>query len=216
MPRPNECALASAYLCAKGDVLRSPFGRELVAFRRGTGGLSESEFLRELAWVILSSGMADSVVRRKFAAISTAFLEWASARRILEKSEECVREALRHFDHVGKIGAIVEGAAILYSRSPFCRFLDSVLRDPERELRVFPYIGPATARHLAKNIGVRAVKPDRHLRRLARVSGLGSVDDLCETIGCFLGEDVRLVDSVLWRFATMHRDYPARFSRFMV
>jgi ribonuclease HI len=52
--------------------------------------------------------------------------------------------------------------------------------------------------------------------RVARSNGFESVQEFCETIATFLGEDIRLVDSVLWRFATMHDDYALKFSRLMV
>src|SRR5204862_28581 len=34
-----------------------------------------------------------------------------------------------------------------------------------------PYIGPVTCWHLAKNVGMDVVKPDRHLVRMAQASG---------------------------------------------
>jgi len=93
---------------------------------------------------------------------------------------------------------------------------EKIFLDPIRELQSFPYIGPITAFHIAKNIGIRVAKPDTHLVRLARSNGFESVQEFCETIATFLGEDIRLVDSVLWRFATMHDDYALKFSRLMV
>jgi hypothetical protein len=96
--------------------------------------------------------------------------------------------------------------------SSFDAFKENIFQNPIGTLQSFPYIGPITAYHVAKNIGIKVAKPDRHLARLARSNGFESVDEFCGTIASFLGEDVRLVDSVLWRFATMHRDYTARFS----
>jgi len=38
------------------------------------------------------------------------------------------------------------------------------------------------------------------------------VDQLCNCIASFVGDDVSKVDTVLWRFATLDRNYLARFT----
>jgi hypothetical protein len=210
----EEAAIAQAYLCAKREVLNSPYKEELLSVERSPDEMSESEFLRELAWVILSAGMAELVVRSKFADISSSFLEWRSARSISERAEECVANALCYFRHEGKIRAIASAAGTLSAAPSFEDLKGKILRDPIRELQSFAYIGPITAFHIAKNMGVAVAKPDRHLARLAQSSGFESVEDFCGSIARFLGEDIRRVDSVLWRFATIHHDYLLRFSQF--
>lgn len=210
-----EGAIAQAYLCAKQVVLSSPYKWELIGVTRSPKEISEPEFLRELAWVILSAGMAELVVRSKFAKISACFLDWRSARCISERAEECVADALCHFRHEGKIRAIASAAAILCAAPSFAGVREKILQDPIRELQSFAYIGPITAFHMAKNMGIGVAKPDRHLDRLATISGFESVGEFCATIASFLGEDIRRVDSVLWRFATLHDDYCVRFSEFL-
>jgi hypothetical protein len=210
-----ETALAQAYLHVKKEILSSEYNEELLGFVLRPEEVTESQFLRELAWVILSAGMAETVVRSKFPEISRCFFEWESARSISEKAEQCVANALRHFRHEGKINAIAGAANTLSAAVSFEAFREKILRDPIRELQDFAYIGPITAFHIAKNIGVQVAKPDRHLARLAHSSGFESVAQFCEAIAYFLGEDIRLVDSVLWRFATLHDDYLVRFSRYM-
>jgi hypothetical protein len=74
----------------------------------------------------------------------------------------------------------------------------------QRELQSLAHIRPITASHIAKNMGGRVAKPDRHLVRLAHANGFESGAQCCGTVACFLREDIRLVDSVLWRFATLH------------
>jgi hypothetical protein len=164
--------------------------------------------------VILSAGIAEAVIRSKFRDISRSFLEWQSARDISERAEECVANALTHFRHERKIKAIASAAVTISAAPSFLAFKEQVLCDPIRQLRSFAYIGPITVFHIAKNIGIGVAKPDRHLQRLARSNGFESVGGFCATIASFLGEDIRLVDSVLWRFATMYEDYVARFTQF--
>jgi hypothetical protein len=60
-----------------------------------------------------------------------------------------------------------------------------------------------TARHLAKNIGLKVCKPDRHLCRLAIFLGEDSPESLCGRIGQIVAERIDVVDSVLWRFAIL-------------
>lgn len=210
----NEGALVHAYLCAKCEILNSVYKAELLNVARTPNDVSESQFLQELAWVILSGGMSELVIRNKFGGISAAFLDWRSARSISDRAEDCIANALCHFRHEGKIRAIASAAHKVAAARSFEHLKDKILRDPIRELQSFAYIGPITAFHIAKNMGIGVSKPDRHLTRLARSNGFRSVDDFCGTIAYFLGEDIRRVDSVLWRFATMHRDYLHRFSRF--
>lgn len=211
----DDIAVAHAYLCAKMDVLASPHREELVTFQRDAANVSEAEFLREVAWVILSAGMAETVIKRVFPSVSKAFLEWQSARSISDMSEQCITQALHHFRHQPKIRAIANAANVIAAAPSFENFRQRILKDPIKELQSLQYIGPVTVFHIAKNIGIRVAKPDRHLVRLADLMGFQSVSDLCGSIASSLGEDIRLIDSVLWRFATMHADYPARFSKWL-
>ncbi len=209
----NEALIAKSYLYAKREVLRSPYGAELLQKLPNPQEISESHFLRELAWVVMSGGMSEAVVRNKFPEVARSFFYWESARCIASHAAQCVEAGLCHFRHPGKIRAIAVAAGIIVSSS-FERIREAVLLDPIEQLQVFPYIGPITAYHLAKNIGVRVAKPDRHLVRLAASAGFVRVDEFCQCIASFLNEDIRVVDSTLWRFATIHRDYLARFSEF--
>jgi 3-methyladenine DNA glycosylase Tag len=109
----DELELARAYLSAKRYVLRSTYREELVCLHRGVEDVSESDFLRELAWAVLSGGMAETVIRKKFPDISRCFLEWDSARQIAERADDCISGALRHFRHEGKIRAIATAASML-------------------------------------------------------------------------------------------------------
>jgi hypothetical protein len=208
-----EASIIQGYLCAKREVLGSRYKHALICVKRCPEEISESYFLRELAWVILSAGMAEYVVRIKFPSISAAFLEWESARTISDNAKECIAHALQHFRHEGKIRAIASAADKLSAASSFDVIMREILRDPVQQLQSFAYIGPITAFHIAKNIGFRVAKPDRHLDRLARSNGFESVEQFCGVIASYLGEDIRLVDSVLWRYATIHGNYLQRFSQ---
>ena len=67
-------SLIGVYLRAKGDILSAGYADEIdwqedLSF----DGVSEADFLMEGAWVILSSGMREKIVRRKFKVLSEIF-----------------------------------------------------------------------------------------------------------------------------------------------
>ena len=192
---------------AKRHVIEAGYAYEIdwqdtVAF----DSVTERDFLREAAWVVLSCGMRESVVRSKFPAISLAFLDWESAEQIVAHRRACYKAALRYFNHQKKIEAIVEIAEhVLESKFPVVR--NSVQREGVDYLMQLPFMGPATSRHLAKNIGLSMAKPDRHLMRIATEAGYGSPQLMCGDIAALVGDKVAVVDLVLWRYATLDKNY---------
>src|SRR6202167_3137039 len=199
--------LASAYVKAKLKVLAAGYAPEIMWQKTlEIQDLTEVHLLRECAWVILSSGMRESVIRKKFPDIGHSFFEWASAKEIVLHRDHCIRTALRFFWHERKIEAIAQSAQIIYSKG-FEVLRDEIAYDPIGTLRQFPYIGPATSFHMAKNIGLPFAKPDRHLCRLAALSGYEEPSDLCSAIAEYIGDPVSVVDIVLWRFAILQPDY---------
>jgi len=202
---------ANAYLTAKETVIASRYFKEiiwqeLVRFE----SVTESYFLREAAWVILSSGMKETVVRGKFPAISNAFLHWSSAAEIVAQAEICESRAFESFRHKGKLNAILTIAHAVQEIG-FENLMRTIQCNGPETLQRFPYLGPATSLHLAKNLGLGVAKPDRHLMRIAGKSGYNSPADLCNDIASLVGEDIAVIDLVLWRYATLHRNYLSIF-----
>ena len=161
---------------------------------------SESDLLRESAWVILCSGFRETIVRRMFDHISLCFCDWESARTICELRHQCRSCALSRFSNMKKIDAILRTAEYVDGIG-FEQFKARILTSPIAALQVLPFIGPVTAFHLAKNLGMPLAKPDRHLRRLARDIGYADVQRLCSDISKFTGDSIQVVDLVLWRYA---------------
>ena len=164
--------------------------------------LTTGAFVREAAWVVLSTGMRESVVRglfRRFARVLHDFDPTA-----LSADPSAARDAaLTVFGHKGKVKAILDIAATVDQLGED-GLREAMHGDPQSFLCSVPYIGPVTWRHLAKNLGVRVAKPDRHLVRVARATSRPSVDALCEEISAWLGEPVPVVDVVLWRWSVLH------------
>lgn len=203
-PLPSE-RLVRAYLIAKRHVLDGGYGDEIAwQFGAGDGPLTAARFTEEAAWVVLSAGMRESVVRSVFPRLTAACGGFDPAWIVAHRAD--VRAAcLAIFGHEAKIEAILDIAATAKALGED-RIRDK-LQDPERFLMSLPYVGPVTWRHLAKNLGAAVAKADRHLVRLATVAGRDSVDVMCEEIGRWLGESVAVVDIVLWRWSVLHARY---------
>ncbi len=198
--------LADTYLQIKEQVIRSGFAWEIDwQNTRSLQQLTENELLAESAWVILCSGMREGVVRQRYGAISDAFLNWVSADAIAERRAACEEQALRVFKHRAKIRAI-GSLCEKVSKYTFDQVLQRIEQSGVAFLRSFDFIGPVTSLHLAKNIGLDVVKPDRHLIRMA-TAYRSSPDGLCKAIAEITGDKLSAVDLVLWRYATLDPNY---------
>lgn len=187
----------------KSFVISQGFGPEIEwQASRHYEDLREPEFLKELAWVILASGMKEKIVRAKFPSIAKAFFSFSSAKKIANNRDECISDAMNVFGHKGKIPAIADGAAKV-DREGFGHLKARILTNPIKILQEFGFIGPITVYHLAKNLGLPVAKPDRHLVRIAAKNGYIDVQKFCECLSQLSGDSVPVVDIVLWRYATI-------------
>lgn len=195
--------LAFMYLSIKERLIEAGFADEIdwqeeVSFEQ----FDEPTFLREAAWVVLSSGFRETVLRRRFGEISRAFLHWSSADTIIAKRETCRSNALAAFGNQRKINAILKIVERV-SDVGIHTIRDEIGNRGTQYLQELPFIGPITSCHLAKNIGIAMVKPDRHLTRLAMNIGYKSVDQMCQVISNLVGDSLPVIDIVMWRYATI-------------
>jgi hypothetical protein len=204
--------LAARYLDAKEFLLDSGYAQEIDWQEDlDINQVTETAFLREAAWVVLSAGMAERVVRSVFPRFTDSFCGWTSASRIVRSSEECRRKALRVFRHDGKVDAILEISHRVHSLG-FADVHRRIVQGGAEFLATLPYIGRVTSFHLAKNLGIDVGKPDRHLTRVSSLFGFSSPSDLCAVLAEELAEKQAVVDLVIWRFATVRPDYLEFFS----
>jgi len=160
---------------------------------------TETDLLRESAWVILCSGFRESTVRRLFDYISLCFCDWESAKAIVDADPACRLAAIKGFGNSRKVDAIANVAFTIVQLG-FDSMKWAIHSNPIDGLQRFPFIGKVTSYHLAKNLGLDVAKPDRHLVRLASRIGFESAHELCESIARSVGESTRVVDLVLWRY----------------
>ena len=100
--------LLDYYISAKESLIESGYAWEIDEvdwLRRDL--MSELDFLREAAWVVLCSGFRERVVARAFIAVSEAFLRWESADEIARQGDACVQAASHAFANDRKLRAIV-------------------------------------------------------------------------------------------------------------
>lgn len=207
--------LVTAYVHARQAVIEAGFLREIQWQQSRTIlTVTESEFLREFAWVVLAAGMKEAVIRGKFQQVSRAFLNFNSARAIVDSASRCRKDALSVFGHSGKINAIIDAASRL-DADGYKHTVARLRAEDVEYLQTFNYMGPATSCHLAKNLGLDVVKADRHLLRITAAARYDCPGRMCRDIADFVGERVGVVDLVLWRFATLSRTYLQQFTQFL-
>ena len=166
--------------------------------RRSTE-FNESDLLRETAWVVLCSGFRESIVRRVFDQFSLCFCDWESASEIVANEAACRLTALLLINNSRKVDAII-AVARRVEEWGYENLNHAIMSDPIAQFRAFPFIGPVTCWHLAKNLGFEVAKPDRHLSRLSLAFGFRDAHHLCAAIAEAAGESVDVVDIVLWRY----------------
>jgi len=141
-------------------------------------------FALEAMWVILNSGLKNQV-----------------AREIEQRIHKAINRGdpvSTAFAHKGKVRAI---QYIMFHRQTlFKGYLET--EDKLTYLQTLPWIGPITKYHLAKNLGLDVVKPDRHLVRIARKEGKTPLQ-LCKDLSELTGNSLAVVDTVLWRAANL-------------
>lgn len=205
----SQDRLINKYLDAKEYVIKEGYFSEIdwqtqLEFDK----LSEKDFLRETAWVILSSGFKEKILRNKFPSITNAFLNWESSSKILSALNTCKYNALKHFKNQRKINAIGEAVRTV-SRIGFNKLKSRLKTHGIAYLNSIkiPYIGPITGIHLLKNLGLQFIKPDRHLSRIAKYGGFNSPQEMGEAIRNAMGDSLSEIDIVLWRYSTLRNDY---------
>lgn len=139
-------------------------------------------FLMEYAYVVISSGMKNQV-----------------ADKIFERFMNGGGLNVFAIGHRGKREAIER--AIKEHQEWFTKL--QVASDKLAFLDTLPWIGPITKYHLARNVGLDVVKPDRHLVRLAAFFEYPDAATMCAAISESVHERVGVVDVILWRYSNL-------------
>lgn len=168
---------ANEYLCSHGYEWE-------IEYVRSIKPLNEQDsitFFREYVWVVLNAGMREQVARNIF-------------NKFMEKMD------LDKIRHIGKRSAI---RSAIYEYEKWFEQLQKSENKIEF-LDTLPWIGPITKYHLARNIGIDTVKPDRHLVRLAEGYGYKTPLELCQEIQKTIPEKLGVIDLILWRYCNLN------------
>ena len=173
------------FLKAYQNLCDSGYFNEIEYFR-GIKPLSEQDstsFFIEYVWCVLNAGMKEQIARKIF----ENFMENLDLNKI---------------KHLGKRRAI-QRAMIEHEQ-----WFENLQKTPDKInfLESLPWIGPITKYHLARNIGIDTVKPDRHLVRLAKEYGFSSPNELCKAIQKTIPEKLGVIDVILWRYCNLNLD----------
>jgi hypothetical protein len=200
------------YIEAKDIVINSGYKHEIQwQLNLANKDFTEKDLLKEAAWVILASGFKTKIVEQFFNFISLCFFDWENADLIVNNKEYCRELALQRFNNYKKIDALIN-VAIYIKTNGFELVHKNIINDPMSELLKLPYIGNITVWHLMKNLGINVAKPDRHVVRIANNFGYTCIQQFCSEISKLTGDPIAVVDLILWRFATLKRDYLSHFS----
>jgi hypothetical protein len=135
------------------------------------------------------------------------------------KEQYARKEWDRYFESAGDLTCIsnkTKRRAVFQVRPDYERWFKDMLayKTPDERitfLQEMPMIGPVTSRHLARNIGIDCIKPDRHMNRLAAEFGYGAskkveeqiriTTKMCRDIQEEIGDAEYLgtIDVILWR-----------------
>lgn len=203
----RSSAATRAYLFAREHVEDAGYVAEIDEHERHSiSDCDAALFVRESAWVILSSGMREAIVRRRFPGVCAGFSHFECLDEVSAEPLPFVQRARSAFNHRPKLMGIVH-AAQWVTADGFEPIKRRLLWEGPKCLERIPFIGPITAFHLAKNLGLPVAKADRHLTRIAGELGFPTPHELCDRIAHRTGDAPHVIDLVFWRFATLRPDY---------
>ena len=173
------------FIQAQDRVVTAGYQNE-IKWCREMGDINDctpEKFFEEYVWCVLNAGMKEQVARKIY------------GRYMASGNLETI-------GHLGKRKAIRDGVE---NHKVWFNILKEH-PDKIEFLQTLPWIGQITKYHLARNIGIDCVKPDRHLVRLAEKFGFTSPLDMCTEIQKSIPyERLGTIDVILWRDCNLGR-----------
>jgi len=180
------------YYTAYDKVQKQGFSDEIEWCRnRSFDKITKREFIVEYVFAVLaSSGLREQIVRKNFDNFVDTYRNGENAFDTVKNKRQ--KDAIMTvFLKRDKIFETLQSRKTDFGK---IEYLDSL-----------PQMGPKTKYHLARNIGIDCVKPDRHLLKLATMFEYADPDDMCRDIQRNLRPPERLgvIDVVLWRYCNL-------------
>ena len=175
---------AHKYLDLKKTIIDAGYEDDIQWAENVKPCTSSDDFFIEFVFVVCNSGMKAQIARQIFNRLIQAM-----------KSRSSLWGA---FKHPGKLGAI--GYVWAIRNQLFFEYFKS--KDKIEFCKSLPWIGDITKYHLAKNLGVDCIKPDRHLVRIAKTYNTDPFS-MCQKLSNELGDNLNTIDTVIWRAANL-------------
>jgi hypothetical protein len=176
---------AEQYFNLKAAIIEAGYAHEINWIANIQPCDNEFDFSDEATWVILNSGMKEQIARQIWNRIQEA---WSNKKPTSSA-----------FGHQGKVKAI--DYIRKNKQEIFEQYVDCL--DQLEFLESLPFIGKITKYHLAKNLGMDVVKPDRHLVRIAKQYNFDDCFKMCQYLRSETGDKLSLIDMVIWRAANL-------------
>lgn len=194
MDKTTPIITAESYVTYRNHLEANGYASSIDWARKGEKCPDSLEFWREYAYVVINSGMKNTVARGIYDRVREAVESGKSASSVFGHINKC-----RGIDYV------YHHRSELYEQ---WKTLDSLPLTPEcdeqklRFLDDLPHIGGVIKYHLAKNLGMDVAKPDRHLVRIAAAHN-EDTHQFCRRLSEATGDRVALVDYVIWQCAAL-------------
>ncbi len=172
------------YLELKAKVIEAGYKKEIAWAESIKPCTLAGQFFNEYIWIVLNSGMKEQIARKIFDKITLARFNGIPISDV--------------FNHTGKVVAIERMRT--HYRKTFNNYKKA--EDKLAFLESLPWVGGITKYHLAKNLGIDCVKPDRHLVRIAKTFGTKPLE-MCKKLSDQTGDKLATVDTVIWRAANL-------------
>ncbi len=172
------------YLDLKEAVIKNGYEHDITWSENLKPCDNSADFFLHYLFVVCNSGMKAQIARVIYQNILQAIVDGKDISKV--------------FNHKLKVKAI---KIVLKHQGMFFDLYQNA-RDKLDFLETMPHIGPITKYHLAKDLGVETIKPDRHLVRIAKMYDTDPFK-LCEKLKKESGHKLLTVDVVLWRSANL-------------
>ena len=184
------------YHKARLFVIKEGFSDEIKWCReRYFKNIDKKEFAFEYTFAVLaSSGLREQVVRKNYNKFLDAAKEGKSPFATVNNQRQ--RNALIHV--WSDLDKIFKTLKLQVMDEEKIEYLDTL-----------PQIGPKAKYHLARNLGIDCVKPDRHMERLAENFHYPTPLAMCKDIQRQLIEQERVgvIDVILWRYCNLTGEF---------
>lgn len=178
--------MATYYNQIKKMIIDKGYGNEIKWINNIPNPIDKIWFFREYSWVVINSGMKNTVAEKIFKNFwNNGSLDFSA------------------INHPNKNKALKK----VFERLDFYFLHFTKSKNKLMYLKSLPHIGDVTKYHLARNLGLNYAKPDRHLVRISNLFEHTNVQELCKKLSILTEDPIGLVDLVLWRFATLYPNY---------